>query len=108
MQATKMKPEAGQAAPPAAEQAACCAMPAKQARARPWLIGGALIVLSLALYAGWDWLAAAGIASVLVAAAPCLVMCALGLCAARAGGAKGPAESASRQATPTRPESARD
>lgn len=29
---------------------------------------------------GWDWLTAAGIAPLIVSAAPCLLMCALGLC----------------------------
>jgi hypothetical protein len=29
---------------------------------------------------GWEWLTAVGIAPLLVAAAPCLIMCALGLC----------------------------
>lgn len=29
---------------------------------------------------GWDWLTAIGIAPLLVATAPCLIMCALGLC----------------------------
>ena len=47
---------------------------------RRWLIGAAVLGVALALYLSWDWLAAAGVASVLVAAAPCLAMCALGLC----------------------------
>lgn len=34
----------------------------------------------LALYSGWDWLVATGVAMWLIAVAPCLVMCALGLC----------------------------
>jgi hypothetical protein len=29
---------------------------------------------------GWDWLTAIGVAPLIVSAAPCLVMCALGLC----------------------------
>jgi hypothetical protein len=29
---------------------------------------------------GWDWLTAVGIAPLIVSAAPCLLMCALGLC----------------------------
>lgn len=52
----------------------------KQARARSWLIGGAVFALPLAIYAGWDWLVAAGLAATVIALAPCLVMCALGLC----------------------------
>ncbi|MGQ0654803.1 MAG: hypothetical protein ACT4P4_21485 [Betaproteobacteria bacterium] len=49
-----------------------------------------LIVLGLAaaagLYASWGWLAAVGIAPLLVALAPCAAMCALGLCAHKMGG----------------------
>jgi hypothetical protein len=37
------------------------------------VIGGGLAV-------GWDWLAAVGVAPLIVSAAPCLIMCALGLC----------------------------
>jgi hypothetical protein len=29
---------------------------------------------------GWDWLTTVGIAPLIVSAAPCLIMCALGLC----------------------------
>ena len=49
-------------------------------RGRAWLISAALLAVGLALYAGWDWLAALGVTSVLIAFAPCLAMCALGLC----------------------------
>jgi len=34
---------------------------------------------------GWDWLVAAGIAPILLAALPCAAMCALGLCMNKAG-----------------------
>ena len=37
-------------------------------------LGGAGLAL------GWDWLTAVGIAPLIVATAPCLIMCALGLC----------------------------
>lgn len=37
-------------------------------------VGGSGIAL------GWDWLTAIGVAPLLLSAAPCLVMCALGLC----------------------------
>ena len=40
------------------------------------------------LVLGWDWLVAVGAASLIVALAPCLVMCALGLCMSRACGDK--------------------
>ena len=39
-----------------------------------------LAVVSTGLTLGWDWLTAVGIAPLIVSAAPCLVMCALGLC----------------------------
>lgn len=50
-----------------------------------------LIVLALAaagagLFLGLGWLAAVGIAPLLVALAPCAAMCALGLCMNRGGG----------------------
>lgn len=67
----------------ATQEASCCAVPAKQTNLRPWLIGGALLAVPLLLYAGWDWLAATGLATVLVAVGPCLAMCALGLCMGR-------------------------
>ena len=38
-----------------------------------------------AMFFGWDWLVAAGVATFIVAVAPCAVMCALGLCASRMG-----------------------
>ena len=34
---------------------------------------------------GWDWLVAVGVAPVLLAALPCAVMCALGLCMKKGG-----------------------
>ena len=40
--------------------------------------GLAIAFTGLAL--GWNWLAAVGIAPLIVSAAPCLLMCALGLC----------------------------
>jgi hypothetical protein len=52
-------------------------------RVTGWLIGGAAFTVALALYAGWDWLVAAGLATTLIALAPCVLMCALGLCMGR-------------------------
>ncbi|MBI4203905.1 MAG: hypothetical protein HY527_02655 [Betaproteobacteria bacterium] len=56
-------------------------------------IGGrrGLIVLAagavaIGLYLSWGWLAAAGIAPLLIALAPCAAMCALGLCANKLAG----------------------
>ena len=39
-----------------------------------------LAVAATGLALGWDWLTAVGIAPLIVSAAPCLIMCALGLC----------------------------
>jgi hypothetical protein len=95
MQATEVKAEVEQrvpateqpavpvaeSAPVAAQEGSCCAAQSAPARSRRWwLIGGAALALPLALYAGWDWLAATGLATVLIALGPCLAMCALGLC----------------------------
>ena len=55
---------------------------------RWWWIGALVLASAAALYAGWGWLAATGISAVLIALAPCLAMCALGLCMGR-GNAKG-------------------
>jgi hypothetical protein len=38
------------------------------------------------VYLSWSWLAALGIAPLLIALAPCAAMCALGLCASKMGG----------------------
>lgn len=46
---------------------------------RRWLLLG-LVVLLAALWLGWDWLAAVGALPVLLALAPCVAMCAVGLC----------------------------
>jgi hypothetical protein len=55
-----------------------------------WLLGS----LAVALLAGgfawqWSWLVAIGVAPLLISAAPCLVMCALGLCMHRVGNPAG-------------------
>ena len=39
-----------------------------------------LAVAGTGLGLGWDWLTAVGVAPLIVAAAPCLVMCAVGTC----------------------------
>jgi hypothetical protein len=39
-----------------------------------------LAVAGTGLALGWNWLAAVGVAPLIVSTAPCLVMCALGLC----------------------------
>jgi hypothetical protein len=82
MQAADLKTEANPAPaqPTSTEGGSCCAVPSGRRGHRQWLIGGALIGVPLLLWGGWDWLAAAGLATVLIAVAPCLAMCALGLC----------------------------
>jgi hypothetical protein len=53
---------------------------------RPWisdrrvLAVAGLAVTGTGLGLGWDWLTAVGVAPLIVSAAPCLIMCALGLC----------------------------
>jgi hypothetical protein len=49
-------------------------------RDRRVLAVAGLVVGGSGLALGWDWLAAVGIAPLIVSAAPCLLMCALGLC----------------------------
>ncbi len=68
---------------PAATES-CCAPAAKSGwfNGRNVLIGATLLAAA-ALYFGWNWLAAAGLASIVLGVLPCLVMCALGVCAAR-------------------------
>jgi hypothetical protein len=80
--------EAAGAQPKAAAGEECCASAAKRSWASPRAV---LVALALAggggaLVLGWDWLLAAGLGTVLIAAAPCLVMCALGICAHRMSG----------------------
>jgi hypothetical protein len=61
-------------------------------RLRPYLGGRrGLIILSVSALAvggflSWDWLVAVGLAPLIIAVAPCAVMCALGLCMSRMGG----------------------
>jgi hypothetical protein len=79
MEATEAKTDAE---PKAASSAGAggCAVQSGARRYQPWFIGAVVLGVALALYLRWDWLAAAGVASFLVAAAPCLAMCAFGLC----------------------------
>ena len=48
------------------------------------MLAGLASAAGLAL--NWSWLAAAGIAPILISVLPCLAMCALGLCMNRSGG----------------------
>lgn len=63
----------------------CCTPTAKSGWLNPrnLLISLALAGGTGALVLGWDWVVAAGLASIILALAPCLVMCALGLCMRR-------------------------
>lgn len=79
MEATNVNPQGAGTAPAATETIRSDLEPFP-VRAKPWAIGGALFVIILALYFGWDWLTAAGAAGVLLSLAPCLAMCALGIC----------------------------
>jgi hypothetical protein len=49
-------------------------------RGRRGLILLAAVPIVAAAAVGWPWLVAAGVAPLLLAAAPCVAMCALGLC----------------------------
>lgn len=46
----------------------------------------AVAAVGLGIYFSWGWLAAVGLAPLLLAVAPCAAMCALGLCMNRGGG----------------------
>jgi len=62
----------------------CCAPNAQQRRTRLWLLAGvAAIGAGAAVYGGWEWLLASGVGATVLALAPCLAMCALGLCMGR-------------------------
>jgi hypothetical protein len=68
----------------------CCApaasTPAREGLLKSWigdrrvLAVAGLAVTGTGLGLGWDWLTAVGVAPLIVSAAPCLLMCALGLC----------------------------
>jgi hypothetical protein len=57
------------------------------------LVGGAALALIAAgLIWQWSWLVAIGVAPLLLSAAPCVAMCALGLCMHRMSGSAGAVE----------------
>jgi len=65
------------------------------------LVAIAVLVLFVIVAASWNWLVAAGLATILVSALPCLVMCGLGLCMHRfRGGSSSPQASGSAAAKP--------
>ena len=49
-------------------------------RDRRALAGAGLVVGGSGLALSWDWLTAVGVAPLIVSTAPCLLMCAIGLC----------------------------
>ena len=55
-----------------------------QLRGRRGLVAAAIGLAAPALWLGWPWLVAAGMAPMLLALAPCAVMCGLGLCMGKA------------------------
>ena len=60
-----------------------------------FILGG-LAVVAVAML-NWSWLVAAGIASLLLAALPCVAMCALGLCMNKMGNKSSTSETTSAQ-----------
>lgn len=71
---------------PAAAQG-CCAPAGKSGWLSPRniLIGALVLGGTGSLFFGWNWLVAAGFASIIIGLLPCLVMCGLGLCMSRMG-----------------------
>ena len=71
---------------PAAAQG-CCAPAGKSGwlSSRNIVIGALVLGAAGGLFFGWNWLVAAGFASIIIGLAPCLVMCGLGLCMSRMG-----------------------
>jgi hypothetical protein len=55
------------------------------ARNRLMLAGVAAVLVALGLVLGWGWLAALGLAPIILSLLPCVAMCALGLCMMRGG-----------------------
>jgi hypothetical protein len=60
---------------------------------RTGIVLAAAAVLGAGAYLNWGWLAALGLAPVIISALPCAAMCALGLCMSRMGGGSCSAES---------------
>ena len=62
---------------------------------RTGIIAMAVVGLGAAGYFNWSWLVAAGLAPLILAMAPCGVMCAMGLC--MRGGSKSPGDAQAPQ-----------
>ncbi|UWS81685.1 hypothetical protein N1037_20750 (plasmid) [Phaeobacter sp. G2] len=65
---------------------------------RRGLILGAMALIGAGLWLNWGWVAAIGAAPLILAVAPCAVMCGLGLC--MMGGSKACAAQKSSDASP--------
>lgn len=52
------------------------------------LYTGLALAAGAGMFLGWDWLVAVGLSTFIIALLPCLVMCALGVCAMRMGKGK--------------------
>lgn len=66
-----------------------------QLRGRRGLVVAGTALGGPALWFGWPWLAAAGLAPILIAIAPCAVMCAVGACTMKACGTKNATDASS-------------
>ncbi|HTE81410.1 MAG TPA: hypothetical protein VK634_12035 [Reyranella sp.] len=79
-------------------------------KVRPWLSGRRGLILAAVAVAGggawfgWPWLAAAGIAPILLALAPCAAMCAVGLCTMKACSKTGSTTAGSLPAPVSKPD----
>lgn len=60
------------------DQSAVGRLPAWATRNRLMMAGGAVVIGGLVF--NWGWLTAIGVAPILLAVAPCGIMCVLGLC----------------------------
>lgn len=49
---------------------------------------GLALAAGAGMFLGWDWLVGVGLSTFIIALLPCLVMCAVGLCAMRMGQGK--------------------
>ena len=74
----------------------CCAPAGKSGwlSTRNVVIGAIVLGSAAGLFFGWNWLVAAGLASIIAGILPCLAMCALGLCMNRMGKKDAPSASA--------------
>jgi hypothetical protein len=66
-----------------------------QLRGRRGIVVAAVALGIPALWFGWPWLVVAGLAPILIALAPCAIMCGLGLCAMKACSSSKPGEASS-------------